>query len=416
MPKDRLSCVGVGLTSCRQLQVSDQAAEELRVLCLHGNSINSLEGLERLRQLVQLNASSNDIADIRPLQHLTNLTSLNLASNKVQSLHSLSSLSRLERLTAPHNFISTLTSLQPGGGLPHALATLDLHNNMLSSLQDLATLRAFSNLKDLKLAGGAPGNGVCNLPGYRQSVAQMLPQLNTLDGHSLDQDRQRLPPPQQASIMLPNTAALQPVPFPLPLTVVPQCMPSFTQSVIPHSMASANSDSSSPPNRALVKVPDAADSAQENRIAAIEARLHDMLRTRNRPALAPADNLLHRSTFQAVPQIRKIKPGPVQHEVACQTATSMTQLDRLQQDAANFKGELEVLAAELESRTSKAALITEQAEAFVHEAEDQAASKVLLKTSATLLYMPQTAAAFAAQNHMHYPDLEWPACCNPLCL
>ena len=57
----------------------------------------------------------------------------------------------------------------------------------------------------------------------------------------------------------------------------------------------------------------------------------------------------------------------------------MAQLDRLQQDAAHLKEELQTLAGELESRTSQAALIEEQAEALVHEAEHQAASKVLLK-------------------------------------
>ena len=57
----------------------------------------------------------------------------------------------------------------------------------------------------------------------------------------------------------------------------------------------------------------------------------------------------------------------------------MAQLDRLQQDAAHLKEELHTLAGKLESRTRQAALIEEQAEVLVHEAEDQATSKVLLQ-------------------------------------
>ena len=307
MAKDRLSCVGVGLTTCQQLAVSAQAAAELRILCLHGNSISSLEGLEHMHQLVDLNVSSNNIADIRPLQQLNKLTSLNLASNRVQSLQGLESLTRLQRLIAPHNFIGSLVSLQPVSAGTHALTSLDLHNNTLSSLQDLACLRAFINLKDLKLLGGIPGNAVCNLPNYRHTIAHILPQLSTLDGQSLAQDRQQPPLHQHLSTMLPNLTALQQVTFPLSMTVIPQCIPHcipLATQLVPHSMAPVSTTASSPPKQALVKVQDSSDVAQENRIAAIEARLHDMLRTRHRSALAPADNLLHRSTFQAPPQLR----------------------------------------------------------------------------------------------------------------
>lgn len=372
--------------------MSPDEAAKLRVLCLHGNSINDLAGLGHMRQLLDLNVSSNHIADTRPLQHLTTLTALNLASNRLQSLQGLASLTQLERLVLSHNFIASLNSLQPDSGREHSLTSLDLRNNALNSLQDLAVLKAFTNLRDLKLKGGNPGNAVCNTPSYRHSISQLLPQLAMLDEQSLDPDRQQVPSQQPLSGMLPNLTALQPMGFPFPLAVLPQCLPAHLQSAS-HNAGSGVSQPVSPSEQALVNMPDAVDIAQENRIAAIEHRLHNMLRMRHRPALVPADNLLPRSAFQATPQIRKNKAGPVMHEIACQTATSMLQLDRLQHDAAHLRDELETLAGELESRTSSMALVEEQAEALLHEAEEQAASKVLN------LFLTQASMSCISNNH-----------------
>lgn len=380
MAKERLSCVGVGLTSCHDLpNFAQTGSQGLRVLCLHGNSINSLQGLEHMKQLVDLNASSNFVEDLRPLQHLTKLTSLNLASNRLQSLEDLQNLICLERLTIPHNFLASLSSLSHLSGRSRALQTLDVHNNQLSTLQDLASLRAFSALHSLKLQGGSPGNHVCNLLGYRQLVAELLPHLKVLDGQNTEGDRDQLATQQHSSALLPLQVAPQHFPLSAPLTVVPECRPAPATYSNPYTQAPAASHPRLPPDHALVAVPDRPDVAQENRIAAIEARLHNMLQTRHRPALAPAENLLHRSQFPLSTHLRKIKPAPVLHEVACQTATSMAQLDRLQRDAAHLQQELEVLASELDSRTSKAATVERQAEALVQEAQDQAASKVLLK-------------------------------------
>ena len=379
MAKGRLSCVGAGLTSCLELPIPAQTViQDLRVLCLHGNSISSLHGIEHMHQLVDLNASSNNIEALRPLQNLTSMTSINLASNRLQNIEGLEQLTRLERLIIPHNYLTSLSSLAALPGYNYALETLEVHNNQLSTVQDLASLRAFPNLHNLKLQGASPGNPVCKLLKYRQLVAFLLPQLKVLDGQDVTEDRNQLLQQQQTSALLPLQIAPQPVSLPEPLTIVPHCAPMPVLRSDPYQSAQLSSNSTVPSDQALVMLPDRPDVAQENRIAAIEARLHNMLQARHRSALAPADNLLHRSQFPPTTQIRKIKPAPVVHEVACQTATSSAQLDRLQRDAVQLKHELEVLATELESRTSKAAVIEEQAEALVQEAQDQAASKVLL--------------------------------------
>jgi hypothetical protein len=78
------------------------------------------------------------------------------------------------------------------GSIPQGaqVQKLDLRDNLISSLQELAVLAGLPHLQELLLDGGSPGNSVCGIPGYRTAVAAALPQLLSLDGRPLQSERQ----------------------------------------------------------------------------------------------------------------------------------------------------------------------------------------------------------------------------------
>ena len=386
MPTSRLSHVGVGLTSLEQLPDLFNHAAQIRTLCLHGNKIASLQGIELLTFLTDINVSSNEIQYAHSLQALTALVCINLASNKLQDLEGLHVLPNMERLIVSHNMISTTSNFADQAACRRCLKHLDLQNNQLTCLEELAAFKSFANLRHLRVAGGHPGNPVCNITDSQQIILQMLSQLETLDGHScaaLRTQHQPLVRSQQQHHFLPSVPLghhlqQQPPCFsPGPmLTSADASMYSYQLLALPapattqqarHPLPAAAGTAlmqAKAPHRPLDT--DTSQS-QDNRIAALESRLRDVVSMRSRPPLASTENLLHQPLA-----VRKVRPKAVVHEVACQTATSMAHLDRLHHDAAHLKEELQGLASELDKRTSHALHVEEQAEALMQHAEQHA--------------------------------------------
>lgn len=383
MSKDRISCVGAGLTSLESLHDLAKQTAEARVLCLHGNMISDLQGIQQLRCLTDVNVSSNDIQSVQGLQVLSALTAINLASNRLNSLQGLLQFPALERLIVSHNFITSLSTCTPQAGC--RLNYIDLHNNLLTVPEDISALKHCTNLRHLLLAGGQPGSPLCSISYFKQVIAQMLPQLNTIDGQKLEtilaqpwshqpqqQQQQQSMQPGALSVHPMHVTHVQPLalPGPPPTGTAPQqAAASFPAAA---AAQSTNTD--------LVRAPrlDAMQCvSQEDRIAALETRLRDVMQQRRGPPLASTENLLSQPASVALSQHpRKIRPKAVMHEVACQTATGMGQLDRLQHDAAHLKQELQTLATQLEERTSHALRVEEQAEILLQEAQQQADHKV----------------------------------------
>lgn len=384
MFKERVSFVGAGLTSLQQVLDLGKQTAEARVLCLHGNRIADLQGIQQLRCLTDLNLSSNEVHSFHGLQTLSALTSINLASNRLKSLQGLDSLPILERLIVSHNLIASLTTFTPQADC--RLKILDLHNNLLASTEDLSALRTCTNLRELTISGGQPGNPLCSLPDFQQNTARLLPQLDKIDGQKLEsilarscaQNHQQRQQKQQSLQLDMLSAHSQPVGYNqlLALPAPP------TTLAAPHQAAAAYPGAAGMQSTTtdLIRAPmleTVQNSSQEDRIAALEARLRDVLNQRSRPPLAPNEILLNQPARLALAQqARKVRPKIVMHEAACQTATGMGQLDRLQQDAAHLKEELQTLASQLEQRTSHALRVEEQAQLLVQEIEQEANHKV----------------------------------------
>ncbi len=175
-----VSRIGEGLISC--LDVPElRSLKSLACLCLHGNNISTIEGLQHLEGLQDLNLSSNCISSLgNSLCGITTLTSINLASNRLQDAAGLEGLVNLTHLNLSYNSITSLHGLAALHGPGCKLRLLDVRHNQLPSLQAFAALVGCVNLRELSIAG----NPVCAVPNHQQVLVNVVPQITQLDGAS----------------------------------------------------------------------------------------------------------------------------------------------------------------------------------------------------------------------------------------
>ena len=171
------SRVAEGVQSVSEAVADVEAPAELLSLCLHGNRLSHCAGLACLAALTELNLSANAITTLRGFAPLAHLRTLNLASNRLESLDGLPALPQLSRLSVAHNRISCLRGLAALHTGPAPLDNLDLRNNALRDLTELAHVAPLPGLRKLQLAGGSHGNAIASLPGLYAAVATALPQV-----------------------------------------------------------------------------------------------------------------------------------------------------------------------------------------------------------------------------------------------
>ncbi len=199
------------------------------------------------------------------------------------------------------------------------LTRLDLRDNLIGSLQELAVLAGLPSLRELALAGGSPGNSVCAIPSYRAAVAAALPALELLDGQPLEAERLQQPGMQSAAAAQHMASlqlqAFQPPPaqpaqaaIPMPTPQIPEAVPEhgvLHMPIIVHHMAAGQDPAESIADRLVQRLAQSGAlqnlwgdqlpaggqgaAAREGRMASLESRLAALLDERLRPPLEPID-------------------------------------------------------------------------------------------------------------------------------
>ncbi|XP_073496917.1 centriolin isoform X2 [Phyllobates terribilis] len=150
-----------------------------------GKKFKFIENLEKCEQLEVLNLSHNLIEKIEKLERQTRLRELNLAHNRIRKIEGVEHMQNLQKLNLSINEIEHIPAWM--GKKMKALRTLNMKQNIISSLQDVSRLKPLKDLTSLVLAD----NPVANLPHYRPYVIFHLRSLNSLDGQMITiQERQ----------------------------------------------------------------------------------------------------------------------------------------------------------------------------------------------------------------------------------
>jgi Leucine-rich repeat (LRR) protein len=157
----RLSATAQGISSLEGVECLDSLGE----LDLTRNGVGSLSSLRALTGLVSLTLAENSILDLEPLTGLYNLATLDLRQNFVSDLAPLAGLESLSVLNLSKNHVQSAAALAK---LAH-LFSVDLSDNLVS---DPSALSGHSELQTLNLAN----NRVTAL-----GALSNLPALTSLD-------------------------------------------------------------------------------------------------------------------------------------------------------------------------------------------------------------------------------------------
>lgn len=155
--------VGVDLTCANVATVT--------ALTLEGAGVTTLEGMQNMTGLVQLNISSNYITDVSYLIGMTSLEWLQMATNEITSLQPLRNHPRLLSIEASGN---PITSMAPLVTVP-TLHTVRLFNTDIAAIPDLSPLVDLLYLGISSRYGVTPdtlkdASGVAGLTAIRELV------------------------------------------------------------------------------------------------------------------------------------------------------------------------------------------------------------------------------------------------------
>uniref|UniRef100_A0A8C4XYP2 Centriolin n=1 Tax=Gopherus evgoodei TaxID=1825980 RepID=A0A8C4XYP2_9SAUR len=150
-----------------------------------GKKFKYIENLEKCSKLEVLNLSNNQIEKIEKLDKQLKLHELNLSYNKISKVEGLEHMQNLQKLNLAGNEIEHIPVWV--GKKLRSLRILNLRQNKISSLHDIAKLKPLKDLTSLFLAD----NPVVNLPHYRLYTIFHLRSLENLDGQPVtNHDRQ----------------------------------------------------------------------------------------------------------------------------------------------------------------------------------------------------------------------------------
>ncbi|XP_032354887.1 dynein regulatory complex subunit 3 isoform X1 [Camelus ferus] len=177
--------------------------ENLRKLQLDNNTIEKIEGLEKLTRLVWLEQGSVDLNPgpeaerpswrghgaaggwSPPTQAQTpRPSSADLSFNNIETIEGLDTLVNLEDLSLFNNRIAKIDSLDA----LVKLQVLSLGNNRIGNLMNIIYLRRFKDLRTLSLAG----NPIAAAEDYRMFICAYLPDLVYLDFRRIDDHTKEL--------------------------------------------------------------------------------------------------------------------------------------------------------------------------------------------------------------------------------
>jgi uncharacterized protein (TIGR03067 family) len=126
--------------------LTDSNLLNLYILEAPDKKIESLAGLDKCKNLMQLKITKNQVFDLRPLRELTNIQSLDIADNKISDISPLAALTKLQYLEGSNNQIARIDALAAMA----ALNSLYLGGNQIVDLAPVAKLNKLWTLSTPK--------------------------------------------------------------------------------------------------------------------------------------------------------------------------------------------------------------------------------------------------------------------------
>ncbi|NXI19424.1 PPR42 phosphatase, partial [Irena cyanogastra] len=213
-----------------------QYLQKITHLNLSDKNIDSIGDLSFCKNLRVLYLYDNQINQIQNLDFASNITHLYLQNNRISSIENLSSLKKLEKLYLGGNYITVVEGLDKVGelrelhiesqhlplgekllfdpvslnSLAKSLSVLNISNNNIDELEELAVLENLSylkavdnqlkHMKDLEVVLkkwtklrriDLTGNPICQKPKYKDRIIVQSQTLESLDGKEIQEIERR---------------------------------------------------------------------------------------------------------------------------------------------------------------------------------------------------------------------------------
>ncbi|MDQ0361761.1 InlB B-repeat-containing protein [Breznakia pachnodae] len=132
---DKLS-YGLNLSNNEITNLSAFTTNSLKInsLYLDNNKLTSLDGVESITALQSLSAENNNLENINAINELSNLSYLNVNNNNISSVTLSNEMNNLAELHIANNKLKNIDFLSKCSHMMMYGYTLDLSNNMISSL------------------------------------------------------------------------------------------------------------------------------------------------------------------------------------------------------------------------------------------------------------------------------------------
>ncbi|NWI96195.1 PPR42 phosphatase, partial [Pitta sordida] len=190
--------------------------KNLRVLYLYDNQISQIQNLDFASNITHLYLQNNFISSIENLSSLKKLEKLYLGGNYITLVEGLDKIGEIRELHIESQHLPLGEKLQFDpvslGSLAKSLSVLNISNNNIDELEELAVLENLSylkavdnrlqHMKDLKVVLNKwtklrrmdlTGNPICQKPKYRDRIIVQLQTLESLDGKEIkEMERQFL--------------------------------------------------------------------------------------------------------------------------------------------------------------------------------------------------------------------------------
>ncbi|RLW13204.1 hypothetical protein DV515_00000312 [Chloebia gouldiae] len=213
-----------------------QYVQKLTHLNFSDKNIDSIGDVSFCKNLRVLYLYDNHISQIQNLDFASNVTHLYLQNNRISSIENLSSLKKLEKLYLGGNYITVVEGLDKVGelrelhiesqhlplgekllfdpvslnSLAKSLSVLNISNNNIDELEELAVLRnlcylkavdnQLKHMKDLEVVLkkwtklrriDLTGNPICQQPKYKDWIILHSLTLESLDGKEIQEMKRR---------------------------------------------------------------------------------------------------------------------------------------------------------------------------------------------------------------------------------
>ncbi|EPN3919149.1 leucine-rich repeat domain-containing protein [Listeria monocytogenes] len=125
-------------------EVTQTDLDSITQLSAKSAGITTIEGMQYLTNLSELELTDNQITDVSPLANLTKITELGLSGNPLKDVSALAGLKSLKMLHLIYTDITDVTSLA-------GLTNLQELNLDINQITDISPLAALTNLQTLSL-------------------------------------------------------------------------------------------------------------------------------------------------------------------------------------------------------------------------------------------------------------------------